>query len=298
MARKSTNFILGLFVILGFILAVAAIIWVGASSFFQKGKHYVSYFDESVEGLQADSSVKYRGVDVGRVEQIQVAPDNKLVGVVMKINLRGDLPKTTIAQLRTAGITGVKFIGLDRPSPGEQALSPKIDFPSEYPIIPTRPSEIQRLLAAANVILEKFQQIDTKGISDQVVLTTKAMQNFLQGKEMTGILAKLHGTAGNLDRLTLRLDEKVSAKKLDDILGGTRDSIKAINGLLASVKKDLQAMKLPETASRYRAVARDAAALSDNLQRASASLDQFLERLKERPPDLFFGKPPEKRWNE
>jgi len=298
MAKKSTDFILGLFVILGFFLAVAGIIWVGASSFFQQGKDYVSYFDESVEGLQADSSVKYRGVDVGRVKEIEVAPDGKLVGVVMKINLRGNLPKTTIAQLRTAGITGVKFIGLDRPSPGEQALSPKIDFPSEYPIIPTRPSEIQRLLAAANVILEKFQQIDTKGISDQVVLTTKAMQNFLQGKEMTGILAKLHGTAGNLDRLTLRLDEKVSAKKLDDILGGTRDSIKAINGLLASVKKDLQAMKLPETASRYRAVARDAAALSDNLQRASASLDQFLERLKERPPDLFFGKPPEKRWNE
>lgn len=298
MARKSTNFILGLFVILGFLLAVAAIIWVGASSFFQKGQRYISYFDESVEGLQADSSVKYRGVDVGRVEQIQVAPDNKLVGVVMKINLRGDLPKTTIAQLRSAGITGVKFIGLDRPEPGERALSPQIDFFSEYPIIPTRPSEIQRLLAAANVILEKFQQIDTKGISDQVMLTTKAMQNFLQGKEMTGILVKLHGTAGNLDRLTGRLDDKVSAKKLDEILGGTRDSIKQINELLASVQKDLQAMKLPETVSRYRTVARDAAALSDNLQRASSSLDQFLDRLKERPPDLFFGKSPEKRWNE
>ena len=298
MARKSTNFILGLFVILGFLLAVAGIIWVGASSFFQKGQRYISYFDESVEGLQADSDVKYRGVDVGRVERIQVAPDSKLVGVVMKINLRGDLPKTTIAQLRSAGITGVKFIGLDRPSPEERALSPKIDFFSEYPIIPTRPSEIQRLLAAANVILEKFQQIDTKGISDQVMLTTKAMQNFLQGKEMTGILVKLHGTAGNLDRLTGRLDDKVSAKKLDEILGGTRDSIKQINELLASVQKDLQAMKLPETVSRYRTVARDAAALSDNLQRASSSLDQFLDRLKERPPDLFFGKSPEKRWNE
>jgi phospholipid/cholesterol/gamma-HCH transport system substrate-binding protein len=298
MARKSTNFILGLFVILGFLLAVAGIIWVGASSFFQKGQRYISYFDESVEGLQADSSVKYRGVDVGRVEQIRVAPDNKLVGVVMKINLRGDLPKTTIAQLRAAGITGVKFIGLDRPSPEEQALSPKIDFFSEYPIIPTRPSEIQRLLAAANVILEKFQLIDTKGISDQVMLTTKAMQNFFQGKEMTGILVKLHGTAGNLDRFTGRLDDKVSAKKLDEILGGTRDSIKQINELLASVQKDLQAMKLPETVSRYRTVARDAAALTDNLQRASASLDQFLDRLKERPPDLFFGKSPEKRWNE
>jgi phospholipid/cholesterol/gamma-HCH transport system substrate-binding protein len=298
MARKSTNFILGLFVILGFLLAVAGIIWVGASSLFQKGHRYVSYFDESVEGLQADSSVKYRGVDVGRVEQIQVAPDNKLVGVVMKINLRGDLPNTNIAQLRSAGITGVKFIGLDRPTPEERALSPQIDFPAEYPIIPTRPSDIQRFINAANAIVEKFQQIDTKGISDQVMLTTKAMQNFLQSKDMTGILARLHGTAGNLDKLTGRLDAKVSAQKLDEILGGTRDSIKQINGLLASLQKDLQAMKLPETASRYRAVAVEAAALSDHLQRASASLDQFLERLKERPPDLFFGKPPEKRWNE
>jgi phospholipid/cholesterol/gamma-HCH transport system substrate-binding protein len=212
--------------------------------------------------------------------------------------LRGDLPKTTIAQLRTAGITGVKFIGLDRPAPGERALSPRIDFPAEYPIIPTRPSEIQRLLNAANAILEKFQQVDTKEISEQIVLTTKAIENFFQGKEMAGILAKLHGTAGNLDRLTGRLDQTVSAKKLDDILVGTRDSLKELSGLMANVQKDLQAMKLPETASRYRAVAVDAAALSDNLQRASASLDQFLDRLKERPPDLFFGKPPEKRWNE
>ncbi|MGB7911077.1 MAG: MlaD family protein [Desulfobaccales bacterium] len=298
MAKKSTDFILGLFVILGFFLAVAGIIWVGASSFFQQGKDYVSYFDESVEGLQADSSVKYRGVDVGRVKEIEVAPDGKLVGVVMKINLRGNLPKTTIAQLRTAGITGVKFIGLDRPSPGEQALSPKIDFPSEYPIIPTRPSEIQRLLNAANVILDKFQQIDTKGISDQVVLTTKAMQNFLQGKEMTGILARLHGTATNLDKFTGRVNDTVSAKKLDEILAESRDSLKEIHALAANVQKELQAMKLPETASRYRTVAQDAAALTDSLQRASASLDQFLQRVKERPPDLLFGKPPQKRWNE
>jgi phospholipid/cholesterol/gamma-HCH transport system substrate-binding protein len=130
------------------------------------------------------------------------------------------------------------------------------------------------------------------------MLTTKAIENFFQGKKMTGILAKLDGTAGNLDRLTGRFDEKVSAKKLDEILGGTLDSIKEIQGLLASVKKDFEAMKLPETASQYRAVARDAAVLSDNLHRASASLDQLLERLKERPSDLFFGKPPEKRWNE
>jgi phospholipid/cholesterol/gamma-HCH transport system substrate-binding protein len=83
MAKKTANFMLGLFVILGFFLGVSAIIWVGATSFFQKGQTYITYFDESVQGLQSDSNVKYRGVDVGRVERIRVAPDNKLIGVVI-----------------------------------------------------------------------------------------------------------------------------------------------------------------------------------------------------------------------
>lgn len=298
MAKKTTNFILGLFVILGFFLGVGLIIWVGVTSYFQKGTIYVSYFDESVEGLQLDSSVKYRGVDVGRVLQIRVAPDNRLIGVVMKINLRGKLSQTTIAQLRAAGITGVKFIGLDRPRPGDKDLSPKIDFPSEYPIIPSVPSEIQKLLAGVNVIVEKFQQIDTKGISDQVLATTKTIGTFFQSKEVTQLLAKLEGTATNLEKITAKVDKAVGGGKLDEMLGETRSALKDMNTVIGGLKNDLQAMKLPETASRYRGVAREAEAVSQNLQRAIATLDQFLERIYERPPDLLFGKPPQKRWNE
>ena len=51
MARQKTNLIIGLFVILGVVMGVVAIIWVGATSYFQKGTTYVSYFDESVQGL-------------------------------------------------------------------------------------------------------------------------------------------------------------------------------------------------------------------------------------------------------
>ncbi len=89
MAGKTSKFMVGLFVSLGIILTVVAIIWVGATKYFEKGNRYVAYFDESVQGLQRDSIVKYRGVDVGRVERIGVAPDNKLISVVMKVNLTG-----------------------------------------------------------------------------------------------------------------------------------------------------------------------------------------------------------------
>ena len=111
MAGKTSKFMVGLFVSLGIIIIVVAIIWVGATKYFEKGNRYVTYFNESVQGLQKDSIVKYRGVEVGRVEQISVAPDNHLIAVVMKINLRDkNLPQTTIAQLKMAGITGMVFV--------------------------------------------------------------------------------------------------------------------------------------------------------------------------------------------
>ena len=126
MARKTSKFMVGLFTTLGIILGVIAIIWIGASKYFEKGARYIAYFDESVQGLQKDSAVKYRGVEVGRVESIRVAPDNKLIGVVMKINLRDeDLTRTAVAQLKVAGITGLVFVELDRRKPGEPEPDPQ-----------------------------------------------------------------------------------------------------------------------------------------------------------------------------
>ena len=128
MARKTSKFMIGLFVTIGVFIAMVAIVWLGASKYFEKGKIYVTYFNESVQGVQVDSAVKYRGVEVGRVEKIKVAPDNILIEVVMKINLKGQLEQDNVAQLKMAGITGIVFIELDRKEPGDHAFTPKIDF--------------------------------------------------------------------------------------------------------------------------------------------------------------------------
>ncbi len=209
--------------ILGVVLGVVAIIWVGATSYFQKGETYVSYFDESVQGLQVDSSVKFRGVDVGRVESIRVAPDNRLIGVVMKINMRDNLQKNAVAQLKAAGITGIMFVELDLKKPGEPDLSPKIDFPSEYPIIPTRPSEIQQIVSGINEVVKKFNEIDTKGISNQLIATTKAMEEFIKGKQMASILDSGGCAAGNLDGLTAQANKTLAEANLDQVLAEARE---------------------------------------------------------------------------
>ena len=117
MSTKSSKFLIGLFVIVGLLILAATIIWVGASRILMKGSLYAAYFDESVQGLQVDSAIKYRGVEIGKVQSIDVAPDYRLVEVIMKIDLEGDLQHHTIASLKTAGITGIVFIELDRIKP-------------------------------------------------------------------------------------------------------------------------------------------------------------------------------------
>ena len=84
MASHKLKFSVGLFVATGIGFALLAIIWLGMSRIFEKGQYFVTYFNESVQGLDMESPVKYRGVAIGRVQTIGVAPDSKLIEIVLK----------------------------------------------------------------------------------------------------------------------------------------------------------------------------------------------------------------------
>lgn len=298
MAGKTSKLMVGLFVTLGILITVVAIIWVGATKYFEKGNRYVAYFDESVQGLQKDSIVKYRGVDVGRVERISVAPDNHLIAVVMKVNLREDLPKTTIAQLRVAGITGMVFVELDRQKKGEADQSPRISFPSEYPVIPTRPSEIAKIMGGVGSVVDKFNQVDTRGIFDQVKSTAAQIEIFFRGKDMEVILANVKALTGNLKNSSERIDKMIAAGRLEDVVVEARDALKGTQTLLNKVQEEIGALNIREAMGKTQAIATEVKALSENLRQTSETLDSFMERINDRPSDLLFGKPPKKRFNE
>jgi len=298
MIRKTSKLMVGLFTTLGVILGVVAIIWIGASNYFEKGNRYITYFDESVQGLQKDSAVKYRGVEVGRVESIRVAPDNRLIGVAMKINLKEDLPSTALSQLKVAGITGLVFVDLDRRKPGEPDQSPKINFPSEYPVIPSRPSEIARIMAGVNAVVDKFNEMDIQGVFKQLISTAAEIEKFFQGKKMESVLTKLEGTLANTQQITARVDKALDANRLEQTLEEAQNALKEARVMLASVKDDLKAMKLPDTLGKTRAIAADVGATSENLRRTSEILESFMTRINDRPSDLLFGKPPKGRFNE
>jgi phospholipid/cholesterol/gamma-HCH transport system substrate-binding protein len=311
---------IGLFVTVGVVIGMIAIVWLGASKYFEKGATYVTYFDESVQGLQVDSAVKYRGVEVGRVEKIRVAPDNTLIEVVMKIDLKGKIERDDVAQLKAAGITGIVFVELSRKEPAEPDVSPKISFTTEYPVIPSKPSDIKQLLTGIDNIIQSLKKIDTEGISDQVKSTLKVLESTVAGlNSVVGIVEKTLGagkleetvgevkntllklqefvsdvqkelqalnldkTGANIESATARLEKIMNSGEVEAILGEVKGSAEKINQLVEGLDK------------RSLEITNNIKATSENLKRASESLEMLIDRVYASPSDLLYGQPPPPR---
>jgi len=294
MAKRTSNFLIGLFVVMGVFIGAALIVWLSASKYFQKGQVYAAYFNESVQGLQMDSAVKYRGVDVGNVEKIRVAPDNKLIEVIMKINLRGETAKDLVAQLKSAGITGLVFIELDLKGPRAADLSPKIEFATEYPVIPSRPSDITQLLTSLEHILTGVKAIDFKGISDQIRTTVTAINKILTGdnigritKNIEAITAKLDTIAGNIQQLT------AENGSVTGVLGEARGFLSDGRAFINTAQDELRSAGslISGLDANSRSLAGDLNVVSDNLRRASDSLNTLLEELENSPSQVIFSNP-------
>lgn len=302
MPTRSSKFLIGLFVIIGALICAAVIIWVGAAKFFTKGALYNVYFDESVQGLQVDSAIKYRGVEIGKVQSIDVAPDYRLIEVTMKIDLESDLQKQTIASLRTAGITGIVFIELDRIKPGDLTASPKLSFQPDYPVIPSRRSEISRLINDTNEIIQSVRKIDFVGISNQLKNTSQAIENFVEGKRVANMMTHLGNTSANLDETIARINKTVAEGKVDravtEALGVLTDARK----LIGQAKDEISALNLREKSVKTDAILRDIDKktktittglqdTSENLRVTSENLLRLSESLNREPSDLIFSKP-------
>lgn len=305
MLKKKTFFTVGLFVLIGIVAGVALIVWLGASQYLKKGKVYATYFDESVQGLQIDSNVKFRGVNIGMVSGIDVAPDYRLIEVIMKINYAGNIDGT-IAKLKTAGITGIVYVELDYRKDGDIANTPKITFTPEYPVIPSNPSEIKQIFSGIESAIEQIKQIDFKGISDQLKMTTTSINTFVSGDEMKRIIKNLDAMMASLESTSAKLNKIISDGRVDDILDDTRESIKEAKAAIKKIKDEVNALNLAETSDRAnqlienasrktRLITTELQITSENLRRTTENMDQLVDRLKVDPSEIIFSNPPEKK---
>ncbi|MEO5730037.1 MAG: MlaD family protein, partial [Byssovorax sp.] len=87
MSAPTNHWKLGLFVVVGVVLTLTTVAVLGARSLRKEVSRYVSYFDESVQGLEVGSPIKFRGVTIGTVGKIDVAVDHRHVEVTSDLGV-------------------------------------------------------------------------------------------------------------------------------------------------------------------------------------------------------------------
>ncbi|RUM75080.1 MAG: MCE family protein, partial [Sulfurovum sp.] len=173
--------IVGLFVLLFGAGLIAIAFWLAKVDMKEQLDPYKMYFKESVSGLAKDSSVKLKGVDVGRVERIRIDPDDvERVEVVVKIRHDVPIKADMVAHVEMIGVTGLLSVIIDGGTNSAPTLKPG---PGYIPVIKTKESwffkakkGIGTLTEQLNVLLVKSRQLFTeKNIEniDKILENTK-----------------------------------------------------------------------------------------------------------------------------
>jgi phospholipid/cholesterol/gamma-HCH transport system substrate-binding protein len=143
----------------GFVLALMAalfvfVIWLAKSSFEEPAQRYLIYFTGSVTGLQEGSPVRFRGISIGTVSDIRIAPNNvEQVQVTIEVPPGTPIKRDTIAALETQGITGGAYVQLSGGTQGSPDLAAEADG---LPVIQSQPSSLAEVFEAAPQLLNNL----------------------------------------------------------------------------------------------------------------------------------------------
>jgi phospholipid/cholesterol/gamma-HCH transport system substrate-binding protein len=311
MEPKVNYVLVGSFVVLlgGALLGV--ILWLGKTDYRGVYDRYEAYMRESVAGLSVNSTVKYRGVDVGRVKEIVLNPDNpEEVRLTLDIARGTPVKVDTIAVLETQGLTGLATINLtggSRDSPPLQALEGQ-----KYPVIKTGPSLFFRLDEAISRLLSErglsklLQDLDQVALGATEVLDEEnraALKRTVQDLAEVAHTVAAHKedldrglkgavqSADNLAKLTASLNEQVPV--LLARIDKSAAALRAATDRLAKTGQSVEAVveeTRPELERFSRQTLPETGALVAELRQLAATLTRVAREIEREPNALVFGR--------
>jgi phospholipid/cholesterol/gamma-HCH transport system substrate-binding protein len=110
---------IGLFVALAVLAAAIILERVGTFESLQSGKHVNALFSE-IQDLKVGDRVKMAGVEVGRVQEVQLT--NNKVLVVMKVRPAAGVRTDSTAMIKFTGLMGQNFVAVDFGTPKGEVL--------------------------------------------------------------------------------------------------------------------------------------------------------------------------------
>lgn len=296
--EEKVNFtIVGVFVLVLFSALIGGVLWLSSGkSYRTEYVLYRTYMNESVSGLNINAPVRYRGVEVGRVQQITLAPDNvEQVQLTLGIARGTPIKTDTVALLQTHGLTGLTFVELTGGSKTSLPLNKQNG--EDYPVIKTGPSLMTRLDSSVSSLLANLNQSSARINSLLDEQNLKSIKHTLTDIEtLTHTLAArqktidtgitdaghtLHNAALASDELPIRIEHSAAAfERMADELSKTSASARtALNGA-----QQINDVTLPEINE-----------LVSELRDLTTSLRRMSGELEDNPGILVHGKTGEKR---
>ena len=259
MASESSKFVLGFFILATGVVVVGFILAFGSGRLFVEPVVLVSYFDETVQGLEVGSPVKWRGVQAGRVSAITLHGDAKRVCVFMEVDphqfdlvsverdLTGDDRITVLrqtfrakvasglrSQLGLTGITGMKYVEFDYLAPPGQPDPEEAPPGAEHAVyIPSVSSNLAKLQQTFGETAERLAAIDFVGLSSDLKSLLESANAILDDPALKGTISQLEEATTSFNRFVTRVDENVDheliAKVMQDVAAFGED-LRALSG--------------------------------------------------------------------
>lgn len=305
MNTRTNNVLVGLFVLLLLGGFIAGVLWLSTGGPPRDYDYYLTYMTESVSGLSVDASVKYKGVNVGRVREIKLNPDNPEEVRLLLMVLEGTpIREDTVATMEFQGLTGLANIDL---SGGTRDSKPLEKGDDQYPVIKSRPSLLSRLddtlsellgnliqtSASMNALMNEENRAAIAETLKQVQRTTAALA--IESEDLEGIVADARVAMRNM---------RMSSQKLPAVIERFQMSAEALEKMARSLEStsltlgdtSMSLHRTVENSGRdiqeFTSVAMpEAVVLVGELRQTAENLRSLSELLANDPSALLYGGP-------
>lgn len=301
MSTQANTVKLGLFVIGAVVALVLLLLVVGSGRWFQSKTVIETYFDESVQGLDVGSKVKFRGVSVGEVTRVGFTYNKyqqdkpaaqRLRYVLVEATILGHLigsragaeitrPETVNMEverglrvrLAPQGITGINYLEVDYVDPKSNPELP-ISWEPDHIYIPSTHSTFTQFFSALGDVVEKLSHIDFDAVVTRLNRLLETTNERVAAIDTAKISDQTTRVLGKVERKVEQLDVERISKEGSALLAELRQT----NQKLAAILDDPAWKKLPGDTD---AAVVQAKKLLDNpdLPKALAHMENILARL-------------------
>jgi phospholipid/cholesterol/gamma-HCH transport system substrate-binding protein len=244
---------LGIFVIIGLMLFVLAIYFIGEKQKMFGETNKLSAIFNNVSGLQLGNNVRYSGINVGTVRVISMINDTTIrVDMIIDKSVFKHIKKNAVATISSDGLVGNMIINI---TPGENSFSA------------VQPGDIIKSINR----IRTDDILNTLNVTNQnaALLTIdllKITKEITQGKGTVGLL---------INDTIMGSDLKQTLRYLKLTSKGTSESVSKLNELIATLNnKDNVIGVLKDTA-----VANKIKAIVGNLERSSDGINKVVNNL-------------------